>query len=125
MYNYIEVQLYIVFYATTTIYFFQFPRERELVLALELPVISVDDWIEVHDVLTGKVVGSVRAVFAVGKESQIFNFLERNHVTFFTLRLAPSVKQLPKPEDGQLSLPIIFISSVPKTRKVFIIKNDV
>ncbi len=87
MYNYIEVQLYIVFYGCNNNIFFQFPRERELVLALELPVISVDDWIEVHDVLTGKVVGSVRAVFAVGKESQIFNFLELNHVTFFTLLL--------------------------------------
>jgi hypothetical protein len=44
---------------------------------LELPVITVDNWIDVVDVLSGQVVGSVRVVFAVGKESQIVAFLHQ------------------------------------------------
>ena len=60
---------------------FQNPRERDLCLTLELPVIAVDSFIDVRDVLSGDVVGAIRCAFAVGKEPQIVNFLRRFQVS--------------------------------------------
>ena len=43
-------------------------------------MITVDNWVEVHNVLSGQVVGSIQAVFAIGRESQIAAFLDRTQV---------------------------------------------